>query len=1150
MSEIICEIIGEKLIGGQEYLECHCPDENESYSVLKSDLSRYNIDYVEKHVFFKFNRLCSGNLSLFYLRPESSNRNYHSNSIYTIRDRYLFKIVSFDRGLNRKSEEINLINVEDLNNKKVSVLGLKWQNEVIWNYDYLICEVENIQQNGALRLINKDFRHPLFEIGLDYEFQVVDSKLKVTNNGSFDVFVLKGIDNCLHEVNMLPGQKLIGAKLDSIQCKIVNITTHLRLLQTGIKDPFFVTFDQIEADRELFMKYFSILFSENYVAEKHVIQLKDQYNSKEAFWVFTYANKILKGFLRRNIECFDYKGAIEVNHLILKFEDWILTKGIISSFPDGYNKHNTRFKAQHALEKAKDVEIVLNILLNNPFYFFKEISYTEQDERFLDKIFYLLSYSNFEIIEADDFLVCINDYFIDLSGKIPGDSEFWRKVVNLINTKKRIFISDNEGEIFSLSTNNYVFSDFNLSEQKYLAWSYIELFISEKIGFNEHVNITIGQMLKLFIKCFQDIEKREIVLFKAYYYLDNYQLGQLKNPFIFNKVVELNWDILGETDVNSLHLDSWKQIEGFFFKKTTFNVKLSRKSNAGYEVVFNELKGFLPMHHVKNNILKTNSFEDSIYFIEAECIAISSAFKVFIIEQTENINILDQNGDLLIPKVDEIYDATVKKVVDYGIFLYTKFGEGLLHIKEIFDFTWDENKIESYFKIGQKIKIVFKEFNQKGQLSFSFRLLMKLDLSYYETYVKNCTNQSDFDLDENDSIFDQPSYFDRTISEKAFCIEQFVVLQFDLDLKLNNLKIAKQFYSNASHARSYLLNIYISYFDILQRINLILQGDSIDGIRVIREEALLTKSKINLKTIETFPDAEKLIFFLDILCLFNEKDEDSLILLFDYIKKYSRDAQHKDLRTIAKISLANNLLVSESKEDRDYVLKNLRLINDYIYKGILSLEETVEDKNARELKEQILYWKQRIAEDESENLEFKSSLFTPIPDAKKESRIKYLSKKEIRTEKETHELSCLNGVETQKILIHSVLKTLVAFANSNGGVLLIGVDNEKNIVGIETEFNSKSPKLRYPNRDGYGLYFDDLIGNYIGDSFSSLMSRKFLKFAEGDVLIVNVAQSPNEVFLLRDENGKEKEQLFIRNLSSSRELTGTELVKFIKQKQF
>ena len=64
------------------------------------------------------------------------------------------------------------------------------------------------------------------------------------------------------------------------------------------------------------------------------------------------------------------------------------------------------------------------------------------------------------------------------------------------------------------------------------------------------------------------------------------------------------------------------------------------------------------------------------------------------------------------------------------------------------------------------------------------------------------------------------------------------------------------------------------------------------------------------------------------------------------------------------------------------------------------------------------------------------------------------------------------------------------------------------------------------------------------------MSRKFLKFAEGDVLIVNVAQSPNEVFLLRDENGKEKEQLFIRNLSSSRELTGTELVKYIKQKQF
>ena len=62
---------------------------------------------------------------------------------------------------------------------------------------------------------------------------------------------------------------------------------------------------------------------------------------------------------------------------------------------------------------------------------------------------------------------------------------------------------------------------------------------------------------------------------------------------------------------------------------------------------------------------------------------------------------------------------------------------------------------------------------------------------------------------------------------------------------------------------------------------------------------------------------------------------------------------------------------------------------------------------------------------------------------------------------------------------------------------------------LENEY--LSPKLQYPNRDGYGLFFDDLIRNYIGDSFSSLMTRKFLKFPEGDILIVTVKQSNDRV---------------------------------------
>jgi hypothetical protein len=282
--------------------------------------------------------------------------------------------------------------------------------------------------------------------------------------------------------------------------------------------------------------------------------------------------------------------------------------------------------------------------------------------------------------------------------------------------------------------------------------------------------------------------------------------------------------------------------------------------------------------------------------------------------------------------------------------------------------------------------------------------------------------------------------------------------------------------------------------------------------------------------------------------MFNEKSDATLELIFEYIKIYSNENTLKDVRTIAKITLANNLLISESKEDSDFVLKNLRLIFDYLSNGILSLEESIDDKNARELKEELLYWQQKIKEDENETLEFKSSFFTPILDEFSKKRLEILNNIENKTEKINNEISRINGDLSRKRITHSALKTLVAFANSSGGTLLIGVDNNKKILGLENEYNSASPKLQYPNRDGFGLFFDEIIRNYIGDSFSSLMNRRFLKFHEGDLLIVKVEPSPNEVFLLKNEEGKECEQLYIRNLSSSKELTGSELAKYIKNR--
>ena len=60
--------------------------------------------------------------------------------------------------------------------------------------------------------------------------------------------------------------------------------------------------------------------------------------------------------------------------------------------------------------------------------------------------------------------------------------------------------------------------------------------------------------------------------------------------------------------------------------------------------------------------------------------------------------------------------------------------------------------------------------------------------------------------------------------------------------------------------------------------------------------------------------------------------------------------------------------------------------------------------------------------------------------------------------------------------------------------------------------------------------------------------KKRVWIREGDILIVKVKKSTEEVFLLKNENGDTEESIYVRNLSSSDKLIGVVLSKFIKTK--
>lgn len=104
-------------------------------------------------------------------------------------------------------------------------------------------------------------------------------------------------------------------------------------------------------------------------------------------------------------------------------------------------------------------------------------------------------------------------------------------------------------------------------------------------------------------------------------------------------------------------------------------------------------------------------------------------------------------------------------------------------------------------------------------------------------------------------------------------------------------------------------------------------------------------------------------------------------------------------------------------------------------------------------------WEALINKGESPKLEFKSTLRVDLKTSKPE-----------------------------KFIEHSVLKTLAAFLNSDGGTLLIGIEDNKNILGLEHDFNSfsKPDKL-----DEFQKHFDNLIHRSLGNRFHRYLEMDF-----------------------------------------------------------
>lgn len=158
-----------------------------------------------------------------------------------------------------------------------------------------------------------------------------------------------------------------------------------------------------------------------------------------------------------------------------------------------------------------------------------------------------------------------------------------------------------------------------------------------------------------------------------------------------------------------------------------------------------------------------------------------------------------------------------------------------------------------------------------------------------------------------------------------------------------------------------------------------------------------------------------------------------------------------------------------------------------------------------------------IAEGENDELEFKSSLRWDF-----------------------------NENTTNKKLEIVVNKAVAAFANGQGGTLLIGVNDDGEILGLEGDFHA----LGGANRDKFELHLRNLLNEAFGTAFvTSKVKVSFPAVGEAEICQIDIQPSSKPlVITVKDNNGQKLEKFYVRSGNSSQEISLSDMQGYLSER--
>ncbi|NJN46046.1 MAG: ATP-binding protein [Candidatus Competibacteraceae bacterium] len=114
------------------------------------------------------------------------------------------------------------------------------------------------------------------------------------------------------------------------------------------------------------------------------------------------------------------------------------------------------------------------------------------------------------------------------------------------------------------------------------------------------------------------------------------------------------------------------------------------------------------------------------------------------------------------------------------------------------------------------------------------------------------------------------------------------------------------------------------------------------------------------------------------------------------------------------------------------------------------------------------------------------------------------------------------------------LKGIVGFLNTDGGVLLIGVNDDGVVIGIEAD--------RFENDDKCLLHVKNLINQHLGAEFSKYLHTDVRPVAGKTLVAMTCKKAAEPAFLLMGQN----EEFYIRSGPSSIKLTSRQMLNYLR----